>query len=351
MVILAAGGHHDRFSDRHRLFVHECLHVRARSVPARSPSSARRAAWISTSTPRATGGSAATTRPRSTACDRRSAPSASRSSRPTASASCSTRRSDFTQCLPAQVVAARSGGRARTITTVLIGPNVLPAGALRRRSVQVRGDLLDAARADREADPRRASTPWSIKGCHIVLEAVLVRNVSLPVQLQAAITNTLEAEQSALKMKFVIAQQEAEDQKQLGGDQKRSRSAHRSTPSAESASCEDPPRAAADAADHGAGSRRCKAPRRAGDRRLRAYRPVGVLTPVDLEVAGDRRDQKALAQSPNSKLVLMGQRWRPRGEDGARAGSPSSKRRRVAAAAVVRDGDDAPMNRRSRRAR
>ena len=44
---------------------------------------------------------------------------------------------------------------------------------------------------------------------------MLVRNVTLPEQLQAAITNKLEAEQSALKMKFVIAQQEAEDQKLL----------------------------------------------------------------------------------------------------------------------------------------
>jgi regulator of protease activity HflC (stomatin/prohibitin superfamily) len=48
-----------------------------------------------------------------------------------------------------------------------------------------------------------------------VLEAVLVRNVVLPSQIEAAITDKLEAEQSALKMKYVIAQQEATDQKSL----------------------------------------------------------------------------------------------------------------------------------------
>jgi regulator of protease activity HflC (stomatin/prohibitin superfamily) len=61
----------------------------------------------------------------------------------------------------------------------------------------------------------REGVDAAIKGRHIALEAVLVRNVTLPEQLQAAITNKLEAEQSALKMKFVIAQQQAEDEKQL----------------------------------------------------------------------------------------------------------------------------------------
>jgi regulator of protease activity HflC (stomatin/prohibitin superfamily) len=52
----------------------------------------------------------------------------------------------------------------------------------------------------------------AIKGRHLELEAVLVRNVTLPPAIQQAINNKLEAEQQALKMKFVIekSKQEAE---------------------------------------------------------------------------------------------------------------------------------------------
>ena len=55
----------------------------------------------------------------------------------------------------------------------------------------------------------------AIKGRHIQLEAVLVRNVGLPAEIQQKITDKLAAEQEALQMKFVIAKQEAEDQQKL----------------------------------------------------------------------------------------------------------------------------------------
>jgi regulator of protease activity HflC (stomatin/prohibitin superfamily) len=55
----------------------------------------------------------------------------------------------------------------------------------------------------------------AIKGRHVVLEAVLVRNVTLPDSIQQAINTKLEAEQSALKMKFVLAQSEAQEQDKL----------------------------------------------------------------------------------------------------------------------------------------
>lgn len=55
----------------------------------------------------------------------------------------------------------------------------------------------------------------SIKGRHVVLEGVLIRNVTLPEAIQTAINDKLQAEQAALKMKFVIAQSEGEQQKQL----------------------------------------------------------------------------------------------------------------------------------------
>jgi regulator of protease activity HflC (stomatin/prohibitin superfamily) len=51
-----------------------------------------------------------------------------------------------------------------------------------------------------------------IQGRHIELEAVLIRNVTLPGVIQQAINDKLEAEQQSLKMKFVIekAKQEAD---------------------------------------------------------------------------------------------------------------------------------------------
>lgn len=49
----------------------------------------------------------------------------------------------------------------------------------------------------------------------MVLEAVLVRNVTLPETIQQAINDKLGAEQLALKMKFVLAQAEAQAQKQM----------------------------------------------------------------------------------------------------------------------------------------
>lgn len=54
----------------------------------------------------------------------------------------------------------------------------------------------------------------AIKGRHIDLEAVLIRNVQLPDSIQAAINDKLQAEQAALKMQFVIAQQQADVQRQ-----------------------------------------------------------------------------------------------------------------------------------------
>jgi regulator of protease activity HflC (stomatin/prohibitin superfamily) len=55
----------------------------------------------------------------------------------------------------------------------------------------------------------------AIAGRHIELEAVLIRNVQLPDVIQAAINNKLEAEQTALKMKFVIDEAQSEAEKNL----------------------------------------------------------------------------------------------------------------------------------------
>ena len=61
----------------------------------------------------------------------------------------------------------------------------------------------------------REGVETAIKGRHIILEAVLIRNVQLPDTIQLAINNKLEAEQSALKMKFVIEQAKSQTEKNL----------------------------------------------------------------------------------------------------------------------------------------
>jgi regulator of protease activity HflC (stomatin/prohibitin superfamily) len=61
----------------------------------------------------------------------------------------------------------------------------------------------------------REGVDKAIEGRHIVLEAILIRNVTLPDTIQQAINDKLQAEQLALKMKFVLAQTEAEAQKKL----------------------------------------------------------------------------------------------------------------------------------------
>lgn len=61
----------------------------------------------------------------------------------------------------------------------------------------------------------REGVEAAIKGRHVVLEAVLIRNVTLPDTIQRAINTKLEAEQQALKMKYVIAEAQSESEKKL----------------------------------------------------------------------------------------------------------------------------------------
>jgi regulator of protease activity HflC (stomatin/prohibitin superfamily) len=143
-----------------------------------------------------------------------------------------------------------------------------------------------------------------IKGRHLVLEAVLVRNVVLPAQLQAAITDKLEAEQSALKMKFVIAQQEAEDRKSL--EETRAK-ADRAKIDADAAAEAEHTRAqaAADAtriaAQADADAKRLDAQATDDYERLVAQHLSAAILKLQQIAA-----TKALADSPNAKLVLMG---------------------------------------------
>src|SRR5579863_6973415 len=88
--------------------------------------------------------------------------------------------------------------------SVLIGPT------LRSQARRVVGRFKpeEIYSTQREVIERqiREGVEAAIKGRHVQLEAVLVRNVTLPEAIQAAINDKLQAEQMALKMKFTIEQ-------------------------------------------------------------------------------------------------------------------------------------------------
>jgi regulator of protease activity HflC (stomatin/prohibitin superfamily) len=70
----------------------------------------------------------------------------------------------------------------------------------------------------------REGVEAAIKGRHVVIEAVLVRNVGLPDQIQQKITQKLAAEQEALQMKYELAKQQSQNdlqQMQANGEKDR----------------------------------------------------------------------------------------------------------------------------------
>jgi regulator of protease activity HflC (stomatin/prohibitin superfamily) len=139
----------------------------------------------------------------------------------------------------------------------------------------------------------REGMDQAIKGRHIVLEAVLVRNVVLPPQIESAITDKLEAEQAALKMQYVIAQQESADKKAL--EEARAQAERKKIESDAEADAE---RTAAQAA---ADAKRIDAQATDDYERVVAKHLTTAILQLQ-EIAA----RKALADSPNAKLVLMG---------------------------------------------
>ncbi len=150
----------------------------------------------------------------------------------------------------------------------------------------------------------REGVEAAIKGRHVALEAVLVRNVGLPEQIQQKITDKLAAEQEALQMKFVLAKQEAEDQQKLmqtRAEAERSKidaDAHAQTQRTQAQATADSSRIAAQAA---ADAKRLDAQATADYEKVVAQ----YLTPAILKLQ-EIDASKAFAQSPSSKLVLMG---------------------------------------------
>jgi regulator of protease activity HflC (stomatin/prohibitin superfamily) len=185
---------------------------------------------------------------------------------------------------------------------VLLGPTL--KSQARRVVGRFTPDQIYSTQREQIEKEIREGIDNAIKGRHVVLEAVLVRNVVLPAPLQMAITNKLEAEQSALKMKFVIAEQTAEDQKAL---EEAKAQAQRSKIEAESQSeaVRTRAQAAADAAriaaQAAADAKRLDAQATADFQRLVATNlSAAILKLQEIEAT------KALADSPNAKLVLMG---------------------------------------------
>ena len=174
---------------------------------------------------------------------------------------------------------------------VLLGPTLRSQA----RRVVGRYKPEEIYSTDRETIERQITdgVTAAIKGRHIVVEAVLIRGVALPEPIQLAITNKLEAEQQALKMKFVLDQQEAADQQEL---MKTKAAADRQKIDADAAA-----EAARTAAQAAADAKRIDAQATADyDKIVQPH-----LTPQMLrmkEIDADR----ALADSPNAKLVLMG---------------------------------------------
>ena len=133
-----------------------------------------------------------------------------------------------------------------------------------------------------------------IQGRHLVLEAVLIRNVQLPEAIQQAINTKLEAEQEALKMKFVIAQAQAEAEKQVLQEKA---AAERSRIAAQARA--DALRVEAQA--------RAEAKRLDGQAQADYQKSLQAgLTPQVLKYY-EVDATKALAGSPNSKLIYLGQ--------------------------------------------
>lgn len=134
----------------------------------------------------------------------------------------------------------------------------------------------------------------AIRGRHLAIEAVLVRGVTLPPEIQEAITNKLQAEQEALKMKFVLAKQASENEQQLMAAKA---AAERQKISVDAAAL-----SAHVAAESAADTKRIDAQATADAQGIIQKN----LTPQLIRLR-EIEAQKALAESPNAKLVLMGQ--------------------------------------------
>jgi regulator of protease activity HflC (stomatin/prohibitin superfamily) len=183
---------------------------------------------------------------------------------------------------------------------VLIGPTL--RSQARRVVGRFRPEEIYSTQRELIEKQIREGVETAIKGRHIELEAVLIRNVTLPATIQAAVNDKLEKEQAALKMKYVEDEQKAQDHVKL---MQSNDEAERQKIAAESAAevariqaasaaevSEIQAKAAADAKRvEGAGVAAFQ----------KAVQPT--LTPQILRMR-EVEATKALAESPNTKVVL-----------------------------------------------
>jgi regulator of protease activity HflC (stomatin/prohibitin superfamily) len=196
---------------------------------------------------------------------------------------------------------------------VLIGPT------LRSQARRVVGRFTpeEIYSTQRETIERqiREGIEAALKGRHLVLEAVLIRNVRLPETIQEAINNKLEAEQQALKMQYVIAEAEAQQKKALmevKAEAERGRIAaegQAAVTRAQVLAAAEQTRLSAQAeadatrttAEAGADAKRLDAKATADYEKLvNAYLSPQILRLREIEASA------ALASSPSAKFVLMG---------------------------------------------
>jgi regulator of protease activity HflC (stomatin/prohibitin superfamily) len=183
---------------------------------------------------------------------------------------------------------------------ILIGPTL--RSQARRVVGRFRPEEIYSSQRELIEKQIREGVETAIKGRHIELEAVLVRNVTLPTVIQSAVNEKLEKEQAALKMKYVEDEQKAQDRVKLmqvndAAEQQRiSAQAAAEVAQIEAQSAADVSKVAAQAAADA---------KRVEGQGLADYQKTiqPTITPQILRVR-EIEATKALADSPNAKLVL-----------------------------------------------
>jgi regulator of protease activity HflC (stomatin/prohibitin superfamily) len=142
----------------------------------------------------------------------------------------------------------------------------------------------------------------AIAGRHVELEAVLIKNVTLPGAIQAAINDKLEKEQAALKMKYVEDEQKAQDEvkmMQANDEAMRQRIVSQSDADVARIQAESAAAALKISAQAAADAKRVEG------KGLADYQKSiqATLTPEILRLR-EIEATRALADSPNTKLVL-----------------------------------------------
>ncbi len=146
----------------------------------------------------------------------------------------------------------------------------------------------------------REGVEAAIKGRHVQIEAVLVRNVTLPEAIQQKITQKLAAEQEALQMKYELAKQDSQNQLQemaASGEKERAQIAEQ----IKDAEADNEAKRVRVAAQAAADAKRLDGQATADYNRM----VEKSLTPTVLRLR-EIDASRALASSPNAKLVLLG---------------------------------------------